>query len=436
MKKILILAYRFPPNNETGAFRPLSWAENMKALGYYPVVISRHWDTKGGNSVSQTIQPSKEKEIKHEKNESYEVLYLPFKGNVRTRTFTPKQGLKRNWYRVLYYLEQLLEYSGIYQVSMYYFMFKFVLNHLKENKYDKVIITAAPYELFQLGYLIKRKFNIDWIADYRDPWTNRTDATYKNYFPYSIIWNLEKKAEKKWVKSAQLVTNTSYWLTDRIKSYIPHSHTATIFNGYFEKDEEFLNSISRIENQKTFTILYNGNLFSDQPIQWFIDAVKSLVSKYKNQIHIQTQFAGITYIPSTFYRMKQLIQGWEENFILMDRMSKNSYLELQKQADCLLLVDYLKENGMVVSKVFDYILSPLPVLVFPNHEGSVTKLLTSTGHGIFANNQNEVQLQLGDLINKKLMKKESNLVFNFEAVNRYSRKEQTRALIKAINSSN
>ena len=41
---------------------------------------------------------------------------------------------------------------------------------LNREKVDVVITTGEPFILFKYGFLLKKKFGIKWIADYRDGW--------------------------------------------------------------------------------------------------------------------------------------------------------------------------------------------------------------------------------------------------------------------------
>ena len=74
MKKILILAYDFPPYISAGSLRPYSWYESLHEFGVYPVVITRQWDNKYGNHLdyvahsgsAQTIIEENEQSLKKE----------------------------------------------------------------------------------------------------------------------------------------------------------------------------------------------------------------------------------------------------------------------------------------------------------------------------------------------------------------------------------
>ena len=42
---------------------------------------------------------------------------------------------------------------------------------LRENHVDAIISNGTPHSCHLIGMKLKRKFNIPWLADFRDPWT-------------------------------------------------------------------------------------------------------------------------------------------------------------------------------------------------------------------------------------------------------------------------
>lgn len=51
MKKVLILAYDFPPYVSVGGMRPYNWYRYLKEFDVEPVVITRQWENKHGNQL-------------------------------------------------------------------------------------------------------------------------------------------------------------------------------------------------------------------------------------------------------------------------------------------------------------------------------------------------------------------------------------------------
>ena len=47
----------------------------------------------------------------------------------------------------------------------------YLKNYIQENKIETVITTGPPHSLHLIGLGLKKQLAINWIADFRDPWT-------------------------------------------------------------------------------------------------------------------------------------------------------------------------------------------------------------------------------------------------------------------------
>lgn len=61
MKKVLILAYDFPPYVSVGGLRPYSWYKYLHQSDVYPIVITRQWNNQYGNGMDY-VAPSESSE--------------------------------------------------------------------------------------------------------------------------------------------------------------------------------------------------------------------------------------------------------------------------------------------------------------------------------------------------------------------------------------
>ena len=64
---------------------------------------------------------------------------------------------------------------------------------MKNNTVDAIIATGDPFVLFKYASSLSKKFNIPWIADYRDPWTgnkNRSEMFFDNYWERRFLANV------------------------------------------------------------------------------------------------------------------------------------------------------------------------------------------------------------------------------------------------------
>ena len=92
MKKVLIISYFFPPCNLTASQRIKGWANYLSNYGYYPTIVTRNWDHPI-NSPEDVLISTGDKLI-HEKNEQFEVYYLPYKASKRDLIFSKNKNNK------------------------------------------------------------------------------------------------------------------------------------------------------------------------------------------------------------------------------------------------------------------------------------------------------------------------------------------------------
>lgn len=214
MQKILILSYFFPPCNLTASQRTFFWAKYLNEFGYFPIVITRNWDTT--IKSPKDVLKSSGKEVIHEVYSTHEVYFLPYKSSVRDKLFirfghSPLRVLSQ-FFTIM---EQILR-NFFYSIIPYKNLYKFTLRYLQShNEINKVVITANPFEIFYFGYLLKKKLNIKWLADYRDDW-NTSELNPKKGLIEKFISLIEKRSEKKWVESSSLFTSVSPYYVNKI----------------------------------------------------------------------------------------------------------------------------------------------------------------------------------------------------------------------------
>jgi glycosyltransferase involved in cell wall biosynthesis len=289
LRKVVILSYFFPPCNLTASQRSLGWAKYLHEFGYYPVIITRNWDHPiNGPDDMHHNSGSK---LVIEKHAGYEVHYVPFKGNLRDRLYS-KYGKKK--YTILRKSLSLIEQVSS-NIGNMFFPYRDLFNHAKtyilKNKPHSIFVTASPFELFKLGYLLHKETAIPWIADYRDDW-NTSEVNKERGFIGSLVQKLEQNSERKWVSNACCITSVSPYYTQKISKYVSKPGYV-LLNGYFEDDFTFYKEVPYGEN---YSIVYNGMLYPTQKIEVFLDAFKLLIDKHANSRNrIKLIFPGIEF---------------------------------------------------------------------------------------------------------------------------------------------
>jgi len=175
MKKVLIITYYWPPSGGAGVQRWLKFVKYLREYGWEPVVF-----TAEGGEVP-VIDDSLKKDIP----ENIEVIYGPIwepytaykrligqkKGDkIQTGFLTenkkPKTTEKLSiWIRGNLFIPDARKFwikPSVKSLSKY----------LKENNVDAIVSNGPPHTTHMIALSLKKKFDIPWLADFRDPWTN------------------------------------------------------------------------------------------------------------------------------------------------------------------------------------------------------------------------------------------------------------------------
>lgn len=424
MKKILIISYCFPPCNLTSSQRVFSWAKYLSECGWHPIIVCRRWEKEIAINVDQYIS-TKSQTIEHEVNENYEIYWLPYKSNLRDHFLISQ---KYAWVRkLLSFLFLLLEKPFRFFDSLGNYE-KFVAQYIKDNPIDGIYITANPFVLFRIGYIINRKFNLKWAADYRDSWSS-SEMSYSNDIIGKLIRMYDSYFEKKWLKSTSFITAISQQYAEQIGKYL-NKPAKPIYNGYFEED--FLNG-NGVYIYDKFTVTYVGSLYQGQKIEIFLEAVKRLIDNKGQTIKFQMCFPGLTYFIEQEKRVLKFVKGYEQYFNISGRLPRKEVMKIQRNSHLLLHVGWPDQSGVVGSKVYEYMAVGRPILICPNDNGVLENKVLETKTGYVVNSENEAYQILLFLYEKFEKNETHDLIPDQKKIAFYSRKNQTGALAELFN---
>lgn len=427
MKKILIISYFYPPCNLTAAQRIKGWTDSLHKHGYYPIVVTRNWNVKS-NSPKDQLKSIGSATI-HEKNDTHEVYYLPYKASLRDRLFNSNNRFAHLLSKVFTVFNLISENYTIGSIP-YKNMYHFSEQLLEEDKDIKgVIVSANPFNQFHFGYLLNKKTGIPWLADYRDDWTT-SEINSQEGIINQFILKLQEKSEKKWVQSASLVTSISQHYCNKIEALVDVP-TKVLLNGY-SIDKALIDHVNA--NPKKFVITYNGSLYPTQDIETFAAAFLKCFDEYQDQIKIQINFPGLAFDPIQSNRVKNLFTAVKNNVLITPRLPREEVLQMQADSDLLLMLSHNGLKGIPSSKLYEYIGLKKRVLLFPTDHDIIAETLEDTGVGIIANDQESVYHELKTLIENKLNESMKHLELNEEKIRFYSREQQTGKLAEYLDS--
>lgn len=426
MKKVLIISYFFPPCNLTASQRAFSWAKYLSKFGFYPTIITRRWDHPIGTLVD--VSKGTGTEIIHEKNETYEVYYLPYQPNLRDRIYVQYGETGFSFIRRSLTLIEMVLSNFFNKFIPFHNLYTFAEDLLsKDNSFQALVISGNPFIQFKFGYLLHKKFKIKWIADYRDAWTTSEINDIHKSKVFKITDLLEKYFEKKWVGTASAITASSIPIAKGITDLTGIKGNA-LYNG-FEADD-FKAGKDR-KSFDTFTITYVGTLYQGQQIEIFCAAFKQFIDSNPN-CNAKTLFPGISFYKEQEARIKQLMKGYETYYECTERMSREKILEIELRSHILLHVAWQGYSGIIASKIYEYIGSGTFILVTPSDNGSIENILTQSGCGLSSDTIEETL----DILQKKYVAFLQNISDKNdpekESVQQFSREYQTKRLAEII----
>lgn len=436
MKKILILAYDFPPYVSVGGLRPYSWYKYFHEFGLYPVVVTRQWGNKYGNHLDY-IAPGESTETIIEETEFGTIIRTPYKPNLANRIMLKygdsKFGFIRKAITAYYEFAQFLFFVGT--KSGLYFGAK---KYLKENRVDCIIATGEPFVLFKYASKLNSKFNIPWIADYRDPWT-QSSARSKNFLYKAFNSCIEKQI----LKSVSKITTVSDFLKSKIETLVKDKEFQRISNGY---DSSLVQNISIIDQSADIlTIGFVGTIYPWHPMKSILEVFSEVIQL---GLEIKLEFYGVNIENSIKDSIENDYPILKDNVVVIPRIPNEELLKRLAKSNALLLVN---DYSIMGTKIFDY-LGVQRKIIFCYSDDEESRKLKELHYSIEENNLYSQSLQ-EDLIietNSGIIVKDKDHLkevlinlhkefnekgfiacesFGFE---KYSRREQVKELARVI----
>jgi hypothetical protein len=438
VKKVLILAYDFPPYVSVGAMRPYSWLLYFKEYGLYPIVITRQWDNKYGNELDY-IAPSASHEPLFIQEEYGTIIKSPYFPNISNSLLLKYGNNKYVLFRKLV--------SFFYEITQYFFftgpksqIYLCAQEYLKENKVSFIIATGEPFVLFKYADALSEKFKIPWIADYRDPWVqdkSRGDNVFRVMF--------DSYLESKFVSSASLISTVSEFFESQIKLNLPDKTFFICPNGF---ETSKINDIKSVEqNNSVLSIGFVGTVYKWHPIELFLKTVHSFLENYPER-KLRLRFYGTNIKEDDLNRYFVQYPKLSASIELFPKIQNIDLLKKMSEDNVLLLFNYYSYMG---TKIYDYLAVRRCILFCFKNDSEAEELrakyynmnykveagtnlqeelILKTNSGIIVNNSKHLLEVLEEIYKEFEM---SGMVkCNSINIENYSRKKQVEYLSKKI----
>ncbi len=300
----------------------------------------------------------------------------------------------------------------------------FLRKYLVENNIDTIITTGPPHSLHLIGLQLKKEMQINWITDFRDPWT--TIGYHKELKLSNWAAKTHKDLEKEVLNSCDSIIVTSP-TTKKEFEEITSKPISVITNGY---DVEKI--IPKAKDEK-FTLAHIGSLLSERNPMVLWEVLSELVSEDALfASHFELKLIGAV---SNEVVLTIKDNGLEQYMNLLGYVSHEKALQEQKASQVLLLIEINapETKCIIPGKLFEYMVSDRPILALGPHGADFEQIIKSTNTGFFFTYDQKEALKSQILIYfDSFLKK--NLSVHAVGLQKYSRKSLTGDLAYLLNS--
>lgn len=341
MVRVLILAYDFPPYVSVGGLRPHSWLKYFHEFGVYPIVVTRQWNNTYKNGLDY-VAPGYSNITVTEKDEKGTTLRTPYSPNLSNKLLL-KYGPDR--FKIL-----RKSVSAFYEIAQYFFfigpkaaLYHEARNYIKQHKIDCIIASGDPYVLFKYASALSSEFNVPWIADYRDPWSQDSKVQQNVFLKY---WN--SFLEKRILKNASAVTTVSSFFEKKISSLVRNNRFFIIPNGF---DPDAAAAATENPSNNKLNIAFAGTVLKWHPITVLFKSLSDF-KRTNPDAGICLNLYGIN-IPDEIRRiLHQDFPEIESCILIHPKRANADFLKELSKNNVMLLFNYYSYMG---TKIYDYI---------------------------------------------------------------------------------
>ena len=425
-KHILLITYYWPPNGGAGVQRWLKMSKYLVEQGFRVSVYTP--ENPEFSAYDESLFIDIHPDIKVYKKSIWEPysLYRRFVGGKNSNSTNYLDKGNKNG--LLHSLSQWLRGSFFIPDPRVFWVkpsIKYLSKLLKKETFDVVISTGPPHSMHLIGLGLKKKFNLPWIADFRDPWT---------FIDFYDQLGLSKKADLKnrsleqevLLHANRIVTVSKSWAKEF--EALSGRSVDVVFNGYDHQDFEYDNNI-KLDSE--FSIGYFGSMNLDRNPEKLWSCLASISRKSNLKSNLKIKFFGA--INSAVLDSLKFY-GLENNVEHVNYVSHEEVVVEMRKVQMLLLVLNNTPNvsGIIPGKVYEYLASKRPIICIGQQNGDGAEILKEFGSTNVFDHQEEEELLTCLEDNYQEYMIYGKLTSSTEGIAKYTRENQANEYAQVI----
>ena len=387
MKKLLLIAYSFPPVGASRSRRALFLTKYLKEEWKVFVLTPKRPRVPDYDETLMRLVPPTVTVIR---TSSWEPSRFPMK-----RVSGSFKGKKRggSWLRRIGFWI----FCPDSRIGWIPFALWRGWKIISKEQIDAIMVIGEPFSSFLIGVFLKRLTHKPLVLDFRDEWVplNR----YRTPDKPSLILRIEEKLEAFVIRQADRITSVTPEIIGHFKKRYP-AFTEKFFwisNGFDSSEYPAKERVSAANGK--WTITYAGSLYANRSPQYFFEALEALVKELPSlQERLRFIFLGSAEPSVEPFFQRPLIRRVTER---LGFMPYSRTLEILCKSHLLLAIgekDAAIAPRYVPGKLFEYLGAGRYILAL-GEEGCVKDILeaTKTGCVVPANDVEKIKETLKEL---------------------------------------
>jgi glycosyltransferase involved in cell wall biosynthesis len=406
MRKVLLVAYYFPPAAASGSLRPVGLCRHLREFGFEPHVVcsdpaSIH-PPGGHDPTLEALVPQWVRVDRIQYRSTLKEL-LALREHIR-RVISPQRAEQRDQTiqeeatDELSVKDVILDRLFVFPDHQKYWV-RPVVRHVcalpASQRPDVVLATANPWSSLLAGVRIAQRLAIPFVADFRDPWS-RNPKPQPNARLLSQIVELERRVLE---GATRIITNTEALRGALISD---HPSTAekidTITNGFIE--DMIPEASANGYQDGPIELCHFGSVYPLRHPRALLEAMSDLAaSGVLSPGDLRIRFIGVWDIRDA--RCEELASHLASaGFVIREpAMPREKAMRAMSLASHLLIL----QQGFplqIPAKLYEYIAVGRPVVVIGG-EGATADLVSKHGLGVCCPNEvKALRRLLSDLLSK------------------------------------
>lgn len=376
-KKVLLLAYHFPPIGGPGVQRAVKFVKYLPEFGWDPIVLT----SKNINysvydySLAAELDPSLEI-VRTESLDPQRLSYFLFSGskegqsdsgvvrNARFREGSLGLAAFRRFRDFLLMPDAALGWTP--------FAYRAGKRVISRHGIDAILALAPPNSSAILAKWLSASTRVPYVVDFRDPWADGVASE----FPTETHRRLHRWLEGKTVSTASAVTVYGEVYARDLREQYPsfRGPLEELTNGFDPADLHGV--IPQARTPGKARIVYQGSLnyYHKGNLETLIEALRRLAPELRASLEIF--FVGRSPAEA---RERVSAAGMSEVIKFLSYRPHGEALAYLASADAALLFVQNGDLTSVTGKVFEYIMAGRPILACVEPRGACADLLRRAG---------------------------------------------------------